>query len=247
MKQITSLQHPLVQYWKQLKENPGFRHQEASVLIEGSNSIRDICKRYEAKRLIAISEECIDPEMHAQEVVIVSEQILKKLSSVETSRGLIAEFPLPVMKPLTGCRIIACDAIQDPGNLGTLMRSALAFGWDGMFLLPGCVDPFNDKVLRSAKGASFFLPLAKGSWQELLASVQEEQPVLVADLEGDTPEKFLEEQGRLTKKRLLILGNEGRGTCVPASLPHTQLCLPMKGQMESLNVAVAGSILMYLL
>lgn len=239
IKQISSSQHPLVQYWLRLKSDPAFRRQEAKVLVEGRNCIVDVARKQPIKRLITLHPE----ELEAEEVVIVSEQILKKISSVETSSGVIAEFSLPPMKRLKGARLLACDRVQDPGNLGTLIRTAYAFGWDGLFLLTGSCDPFNDKALRASKGAAFSLPLMMGDWRELEEIAKENGlDILVADTVGKAPEHFPKEM-----KKMLILGNEARGCLFPEHLHVQKVALPMQGACESLNVAIAGSILMYLL
>jgi RNA methyltransferase, TrmH family len=95
MKEISSIHHPLVRYWQQLKSDGRFRRSENSVLLEGRNAIDDVCARITAKRIITRSFDLVTPTLLTDEVIIVSEQILKKISSVEQSDGLIAELPLP--------------------------------------------------------------------------------------------------------------------------------------------------------
>lgn len=238
MKNIASLQHPLVKHWVRLQSDSRYRKSEKRVLLEGYNAICDVSKRIPIQRLI-ISKPY--PELTAVETIVVSEAILKKISSVEESSGIIAEFDMPTMQPLTKCtHIIVSDAIQDPGNMGTLIRTALAFGWEGLFLLPKSIDPFNDKALRSAKGATFFLPIYSGSWDELKALCDtNKMQILVSSLEGKT--------SSTASSIALVLGNEGQGVLVPSHIDHKKVQIPMRGNMESLNVAVAGGILMYLL
>lgn len=244
MKEISSAQHPLVKYWVKLKEDSRFRKSEKSVLLEGRNAIEDICARITAKRIITRSINLVSPTILTDEIVVVSDQILKKLSHVEQSDGLIAELPLPEEQSLDKkSRLLVCDRIQDPGNLGTLLRTALAFGWQGVFLLPGCCDPFNDKALRSAKGATFFLPIQTGDWDTLSTLVHNNNLSLVAaDMYGSPPSSFSK-----GAPIALVLSNESQGIKIPSEISHQTVALEMAGQMESLNVAVAGSILMYLL
>ena len=242
MKQITSLQHPLVHYWKELKQKSSFRREQKRLLLEGRNAIQDVCKKFPAKRLI-ITNPAFENEVPAEETILVSEQILKKISSVETNGGILVELEAPELIQLQGRKIVVCDRIQDPGNLGTLIRSCLAFGWDSCALLPGCVDPFNDKVLRASKGAVFFLPLCQTTWSSIEQYCKEHGiALIVAVTKGKTPELFVKEQ-----PKALVLGNEAHWASPPDAFAHEKVAICMPGPVESLNVAVAGSILLYLL
>lgn len=242
MKEIASLQHPLVKHWTKLQSDSAYRKEQKTLLLEGKNCLQDVMKMHRAKRLIVTHPEKILQAHKADEVFLVTEAIIKKITQVESPEGILAEFPMPQMQPLTKVnRLLVSDRIQDPGNMGTLLRSALAFGWDGLFLLPGSCDPFNSKAVRAAKGATFDLPLFFGTWQELQAICQNNDlNLVVADLEGEPPSHFSPE------KMALVLGNEANGANVPPNIPKQQVKLSMQGPMESLNVAVAGSILLYL-
>lgn len=242
MKEIASLQHPLVKHWAKLQSDSAYRKEQKALLLEGKNCLQDVMKTHRAKRLIVTHPDKTIEKPNADEILVVTEAIIKKITQVESPEGILAEFSMPETRPLTKVnRLLVSDRIQDPGNLGTLIRSALAFGWDGLFLLPGSCDPFNSKAVRAAKGATFDLPLASGSWQELQAICQKNGlSLVVADLEGQPPSHFPQE------KMALVLGNEANGANVPHSIPKQQVKLSMQGPMESLNVAVAGSILLYL-
>jgi TrmH family RNA methyltransferase len=242
MKQITSLQHPLVRYWLMLKEKPAFRRKEKRLLLEGKNAICDVCRHIPAERLI-VTDPALAGGIQAKTTLLITDAILKKISSVEENEGVLAEMPLPDTSSPSGTKVMVCDRVQDPGNLGALIRSCLAFGWDACFLLPGCVDPFNDKVVRSSKGAIFSLPLCQISWDALQCYCREKHmQIMVADTEGKKPNSFTKEQ-----KKALVLGNEARGASPPSSCVYEKIAIDMPGPVESLNVAVAGSILLYLL
>ena len=240
MKEITSREHPLVKHWMRLKSEASYRKQESRVLLEGKNCIQDVCKTIPAKRLIFSDKNLALP--NAEEQILVSEEILKKISGTMHPEGIIAELEMPQNRDLKGVKkIVVCDRIQDPGNLGALIRSSLAFGWDGLFLLPGTCDPFNDKALRAAKGATFFLPLFFGGWEELQKTTAENGlELVVADTSGDDPAHFLQ------KPIALVLANESQGPEIPPNTAHKRVSLRMTGPMESLNVAIAGSILLHL-
>src|SRR5260221_6243786 len=152
MKEISSAAHPLVKYWVRLRSDAAFRRKEKRLLVEGLKCIQDVASKLPIKRLISLDEM---PTFLCDEAIIVTHTILEKISGLETSDGLIAEFEMPAAQNLKGLsHILVCDRIQDPGNIGTLIRTALSLGWEGIFFLPGCADPFNDKALRAAKSAT---------------------------------------------------------------------------------------------
>ena len=129
------------------------------------------------------------------------------------------------------------DQIADPGNCGTLLRTAYALGWDGVVATPGTVDFFNDKALRAAKGAPFRLPYKLASPEEIASW---NTTFYVATLEGEPLA-----QTSFTTPCALILGNEGKG---PGRWAHSlgkKINIPMRQGAESLNVASAGAILLY--
>ncbi len=233
MKEISSREHPLVKYWVSLMQNGKARKEEKRVLLEGKNCIQDIAKTKKIRRLIS----CTATSIEADEHYLVTESVMQKISSTENPEGFIAELDMPENAHFADVKkIVVFDRIQDPGNLGSLIRSALAFGWDGAFFLPGTCDPYNDKALRAAKGATFLLPLAFGSWDELakIANIT----IVVADIKGKPPSSYT------GINMALVLGNEAKGVDCP--VPHEKVTLKMQGEMESLNVAQAGSILLYL-
>lgn len=244
MDRISSTDHPVVKRFVRLRDKRSFRTEMGSVLVEGIKMVREVCAKRRVLNLMVA-----DPSLtfvKADRVFVVTEQIIQKVSLVEASEGIIAEVELPSLSiaNLKGKkRLVAFDRVADPGNLGTLIRTALAFGWEGVFLMEGCCDPFNDKALRAAKGATFRLPLAVGSWEKLKAFSDEEGFLpLAADLKGKPPEAFIE-----SDKLLLVLGSESHGPS-DSVLEHCRpVSLPMVGDMESLNVSMAGGILMYLL
>ena len=156
----------------------------------------------------------------------------------------LLKFPFPYGNPLTDKKwLVALDGVSDPGNLGTLLRTAIALGWEGVYILENSCDPFNDKALRAAKGATFKLPIAYGSWESLLKIAKANNLEIVAsDMDGESPEDLDPNVGKL-----LIVGNEGLGLSDKAQKHAKRVTIPMSGNMESLNVAVAGGIMMYAL
>ena len=234
-KRITSLQHPQVLHWAKLLRTRSHRENEAAVLLSGQKLVRELAREAPLKSLITL-EEC--PEIAASERFLVSESMLKKITGLESPDGYAAEIPLPSPKDLSSCKtLLILDRISDPGNLGTLIRTAYALGWEGVAATLGTVDLFNDKAIRAAKGATFRLPYAIES-PEILASWN--YSFYVGDIEG----KPLSES-RFLSPRALILGSEGQGPSSWARKAAEKIHIPMRDEAESLNVAAAGAILLY--
>ncbi len=172
---------------------------------------------------------------------------LKDLAETETPQGVVAvaEIPHASLRDLqvtSSPIVLVVDAVQDPGNLGTLIRSADAFGVAAIIALPGTVDYWNSKVVRSAAGASFHVPLISSpddrTWSWL---VEHEFLVCGADMQGTSIA-----DANLGGRVALVVGNEGSGLRKETRKQIVKaLAIPMPGRAESLNVAVAAGILLY--
>lgn len=241
---ITSLQHPIVKRLVKLRTDQRFRYAENAVVIEGIKPVQEVCETSTVRTIVASSSAAIPQRIVAAQVYIVNEQIMHKISGMQSPEGLIAEVTMPTPSTLETCStILALDRINDPANMGMLLRTALALGWEGVFILKNSCDPYNDKALRTARGATFRLPLRQGTWNELQQIVTNKQlQPLVADIKGQDPETIVKQD-----KRLLVLGNEAQGPSAEALSFCQKISIPMSETMESLNVAIAGGILMYLL
>jgi RNA methyltransferase, TrmH family len=233
-KKIESLQHPLIKHLVKLRQDRAYRYTCKRVFVEGKNLINELPH---AIAIVGI-EDNFPPHLKSCERVVVTPAVMQKISAVKTPEGLIAEVEMPPNQSMLEKEfILAIDGVSDPGNLGTLLRTALALGWEGAFILEGSCDPYNEKALRAAKGATFRLPLCQGSWDELMKIPK---PRYVADLQGESIKDY-----RPKKGAILVLGKESLGVSPLAKKECTPLTIPMSGAMESLNVAAAGAILMY--
>ena len=239
---LLSLQHPMVKHLVKLRREASYRYEHGSLLLEGIKPIREIAPFI--RKIFYTAAEVDRITFFEGEKWEISEPILHKISGMPSPEGIIAEVELPSFTSLNKFeRVLALDGISDPGNMGTLLRTALALGWDAIFFLPGCSDPFNEKTLRAARGAHFKLALSKGSPQELKQWVDAHQvQPLVAEIKGSHPEELIQ-----ASHRLLVLGNEAHGPSQSVRQFCQSVTIPMSSQMESLNVAVAGGILLYLL
>jgi TrmH family RNA methyltransferase len=168
---------------------------------------------------------------------------MKALSETETPQGILAvldEFPLSIPESLNF--ILIPDQIRDPGNLGTLLRTATVAGVQAVLLPPETTDAFAPKVVRSGMGAHFHLPIHSMTWEEIekmlkVASLK----VLIADMDGQSCWET-----DLRQPLALVIGGEADGASQSAHvLANQKISIPMNGSIESLNAGVAGSILMF--
>lgn len=244
LKEILSLQHPLVKHLVKLRQNRDYRFEHQSVVISGVKPVEDVGLLQPVKTMLVYDKSFIPKGIKADEIVIVNEEVMKKASGMQQPEGIMAEFKMPKFTSLSGKKfIIAIDGVNDPGNLGAILRSALALNWEGAFILPDSCDPYNDKALKAARGATFHLPLEMGSWKDLAKLVEEgNMEPLLADTTGTPLPSLKKERGVL-----LVLSNEAHGPSEQALKLCKKITIPMSGKMESLNVSVAGGILMYTL
>ncbi|MBL8090344.1 MAG: RNA methyltransferase [Anaerolineales bacterium] len=175
------------------------------------------------------------------EVEEVSASVMKSISETESPQGILAVLKfsqLPTSDSLNF--VLIPDQIRDPGNLGTLLRSATATGVGAVLIPPDTTDAFAPKVLRSGMGAHFKLPIQEASWEEI-GQVVKDMNVLIADMDGKSCWET-----DLTKPTVLIIGSEADGASESArKLANGKISIPMSGDIESLNAGVAGSVLMF--
>jgi TrmH family RNA methyltransferase len=181
------------------------------------------------------------------ELLDVSAQEFSSAAETESPQGVLAIAAVPphsldtlALPPLA--RIVVLDAVQDPGNVGTIVRTAAALGVAAVVATPGTVDLWNAKVVRSAMGAGFFLPVLSSTWDALDAFRHRESFALWGADAAGTPVHELKPPDRLA----LVVGNEGAGLSDEARRRADRLAaLPIASSVESLNVAVATGILLY--
>lgn len=176
-------------------------------------------------------------------VECVSPSVMQSVSGERTPPGLLAAVPIPApFAPAGGASfVLILDRIADPGNLGTILRTADAAGLDGVFLTPGTVDPFNDKVVRAGMGAHFHVPMCQtdyGALQRQLAGFT----VWVAEARDGVRYDEADWRGKCA----IVIGSEADGPSPEVlALANRRVCIPMPGRAESLNAGVAAGILMF--
>ena len=235
------------------------KHREAEglFLAEGVRAVEDLAASPLAVRLAAVSSSLGDGErgelllqaLEAQGVPLrlVDDGELRALAGTEHPQGIVAAaaIPRPALESISTdaepAVILVLDAVQDPGNFGTLVRTAEALGAAGVVALPGTVDPWNPKSVRAAMGSSFRLPIVASEWEALAPWLAGRGIAAVAAVVGAAALPA-PPPGRAA----LVLGNEGAGvgeeTLARAAL-HAGI--PIRGRAESLNVGAAGAILLY--
>ncbi len=248
---ITSAQNPRIQQVRALVGQRKAREQAGEFVVEGVRLVEEALGSGWQARLLLYTRElsprgmALLDEARAQgvEVEEVPPQLLKSSADTENPQGILAvftrrELPLPTRPHF----LLIADGIRDPGNLGTLLRSAAAAGAQAAMLPPGGADPFAPKVLRAAMGAHFRLPLREASWEQIAALVKPACQVYLAESAQGTPCW----QTDLTRPLALVIGGEAEGAGPQArALADALVTIPMPGASESLNAAAAAGILLF--
>lgn len=247
MKYIQSDKNPQVKQWKKLKTRKE-RDKSGMFLVEGFHLVEEALTKKEDVEEIILSEKTeLPPGMDygSISVTVVTDDISRQLADTETTQGIFAVCRHPKQNIANGRTYLLIDSVQDPGNLGTMIRTADAAGVDAVIVGKGSVDLFNPKVLRSAQGSHFHLPVLNGDLHEWITKLQTDNiPVYGTSLENGVI--FTETESKDTFA--LLVGNEGSGVNKELLAETTQnLYIPIYGKSESLNVAVAAGILLYYL
>jgi len=245
METLTSLKNPRVQAWRALKDT-GTRRSEGRFLVEGQKMVGEALASGFAIEAVLLDERkagLIDvPDGIA--CYLLPEHVLAAVCDTRTPQGCAAVIRMRAV-PLNGGRIVALDGVQDPGNVGTIIRTADAAGFDGVLMSNACADPYSPKVLRATMGSVFHLPVrvTDDLPGELAAMRKAGADIISSQLDG---EPFYGAAERVQEQFALVIGNEGNGVSDPVkALATMHLRLPMRGRAESLNAAVAAGIMMY--
>ena len=248
MDAISSTQNKRVRYVKSLQTKARLRRSERKLVLEGDRLIADALSSGGHPHLALYSLENADYQVIARlqqskcELLPVSHEVLSFASDTKEPPGIVALFAIPkppIPQPTT--RVLILDAVREPGNLGTILRTAAAAGVELAIMAPGCVDPYNSKVLRAGMGAHFRIPVVEASWPEI-SSFCQELTVYASSADSDLEYSAVDWQGDWA----LILGNEAHGVSRKAfSLATEVVSIPMSDAAESLNVASAAAVLLF--
>lgn len=244
MELLTSLKNPRIQAWRALKENKA-RKEAGLFLVEGRKLVEEALQssfRVEAVLVEETRMQSLTLPPHIA-VYIMPEYVMGAVCNTKTPQGIAAVVAMQE-QPLHGAHLVALDGVQDPGNVGTIIRTADAAGFDGVLLSSQCADVYSPKVIRAAMGSVFHLPICTVEQlpQELLALRSAGFSVLSSQLDGQA----FAARGDVGERFCLVIGNEGNGVSEAVKQVATHhLMLPMRGKAESLNAAVAAGIMMY--
>lgn len=244
MEHLTSLKNPKVQSWRSLKDRKG-RKETGCFLVEGRKMVEEALRSAFPVEAVLADESRLD-ELYLPgnvPVYALPEHVLAAVCDTKTPQGVAAVVRMTNSASL-GSRLVALDGVQDPGNVGTIIRTADAAGLDGVLLSAQCADAFSPKVLRATMGSVFRMGIrvTEDLPGELTRLRREGFSVLSSQLDG-TP--FYEREP-VGERFCLVIGSEGNGVTPEVQQVAThRVKLPMRGGAESLNAAVAAGIMMY--
>ena len=237
---ITSLDNDRIKGYIKLKDRK-YRKKTRKYIVEGMHLVLEACKAGVVEELIIEKDVVLPINLPT---ICVTNEIINKISDMESPSNVMA---LCNMKEssITGDKILMLDDLQDPGNLGTIIRSALAFNVDTIVLSPNTVDLYNPKVIRATQGMMFHINIAIQDLKEVITSLKEKEiPIYGTRVDYGEDVRVLKEKDR--KRYGLVMGNEGNGVSEEIlDMCDSYLYIDMNNKVESLNVGVATSIILY--
>ena len=240
---ITSPHNDLITKIKKLKIKK-YREKEKLFIAEGVKNVNDSLKYADAQMIFALDESLINKEVSCP-VYIVNDKVMKEISDTVTPQGLTAVFKINDFCENIGDKILVLNGVSDPGNVGTILRTACAFGFDTVIADENTADIFSPKVVRSAMSSVFSLNIlrTKNLISEINSYKEKGYTFYVSYL-GEGAESI--ENISFSKKAMLAVGSEANGVSQDVLMcADKAYIIPMKENIESLNVGVAAAISMF--
>ena len=240
---LTSKNNPLIKETAALKEKKA-RKELGLFLVEGRKMAVECQKSdFEIERVFVAESYDGEVEFPEEQIVRVSDDVFRHLSDEKTPQGILCRVRIPerpLEAPKGKCLLL--DGVADPGNLGTILRTANAAGYTEAYLTKECADPYSPKSVRSSMSGVFFTKIYRAERAEIL-SVLKKTPILIADMGGSNVFSYTP-----PKQFALVIGNEANGVSdeVKNAAFHT-VKIPMQETQESLNAAISAGIIMYVL
>ncbi|GAB4271916.1 MAG: RNA methyltransferase [Candidatus Promineifilaceae bacterium] len=246
---ITSPTNAKVKYVRRLQSDRRFRMRENCFVVEGSRWLGDLAAMSHPCQLVLYTHSWRETEGNNDILQqlgapsqAVSDEVMALMSDTVTPPGVLAVAQIVTRPfPPTPSFLLILDQITNPGNLGTMLRTAAAAGVEGVLLSPGCVDAYNPKVVRGSMGALLRLPVQTADWPQI-ANVTTKMEVWVATANGEKSYTAVNWQ----KPAALIIGNEANGPGPEAHHIATgTTAIPMHAATESLNAATAAAVILF--
>lgn len=238
MKEITSVNNPLIKELIKLKQKK-YRDKEKKFIVEGYNIIEE-AKDYITLIITSSKEdENILPNV---EHILVSKEIIGKLSETVTPQGIIGICNYVTSRENFEGNVLVLDGLQDPGNIGTLIRTAICFDFNTIYITDNSCDIYNEKVLRATQGGIFKVNIIRKNINDIIDDLKKKGYYIVGtSLKNGIPLNDI----NFKNLNAIILGNEGNGVSKETiERSNINAYIPINTSMESLNVAIAGGIIM---
>ena len=248
MEWITSRKNPLLMQVRKLAAGGGKSRREAGAYLGDGLKLLEEAQRWKAPLTTVVRTQGIELPPLPDEVrqVCVPDDVMESISPMRTPQGalFLARLPdLTAPKRLEGSRYLVLDGVQDPGNVGTIWRTADALGADGLLLVNGCADPYHPKTVRASMGACFRMPVWETTPEELNTRLKQAQlPLCATALREDTVDVRQADLSRAA----VIIGSEGHGVSEELlALSEQTIKIPMRARCESLNAGVAAAVVLW--
>lgn len=234
--EITSLKNPKVIFWSKLKQKK-YHDENNLFIVESPHLVKEALKKEIVIEIITLNDENYDIPTFK-----VTYDIMKKISNLSSPSNIMAVCKFLPPNDIIGNKILVLDKIQDPGNLGTIIRSCVAFNVQTLIISDDTVDIYNDKVIRSSEGMIFNINIIRSNLLDILPKLKTlGYKIYGTDVVGGTNVKDVNEE-----KCIVVIGSEGQGMSEKVkNMCDGFIYINMSDKCESLNAAVAGSIIMY--
>ncbi len=243
MKEITSVKNQTVCEVKKLKQKK-YRTQTGTFLAEGYRNVCDSIQKA-TPLMVFVQQDFADPVPNCENTYLVTKEVMRELSDTDTPQGVAAVFEIPKEQEITSSNILLLNGVSDPGNMGTILRTALATGFTDLILDEQCADVYSPKVIRSAMSAVFSLNvIRKKSLVDDIAFLRQTGYQIYGAALLDKAVSLYDVD--FSRKTALLFGSEANGISEELlKLTDVTYIIPMAKGIESLNVAVAAGVSMY--
>jgi TrmH family RNA methyltransferase len=249
---ISSTKNPKVQWIRRLQKKGKERQAERAFVVEGVRLLEEVLQSHWQVKYLVYTDDLVERGMRlvqayetlGTQIEPVSQHVMQAVSDTKNPPGILAVVEMQAVQvPVQLDFVLILDQIREPGNLGAILRSAAAAGVQAVFLVPGTVDPYSPKVLRSGMGAQFKLPVQVSNWDEIKSQISYSN-LYTYLTEADKGETY--HQSDLRRPLALIIGGEAEGAGRTAyEVSDSLIHIPLPGGGESLNASVSAGILLF--